>query len=227
MCSFITSVSSPEPSVVGQAPLVQGRPLFHESDPEALPLPMGTKWTWHEKQARPGLHSASQRPRQAHVSGSWDGALSNPGGSYMNALPDREGTLHACCMKSAAEDSVYMEQRFSFPWRLYHGLQPGSLTEPRKQRELPVRQSWFLFFLSPLTLPCTLFRQCACPYSSSVLPPSWTCCCLLRADSSAQGALPWGAPPPYPTGALPPLHPAGALPPPHPAGALPSAPPSC
>ena len=33
-------------------------------------------------------------------------ARCNPGGSYTNALPDREGTLHACCMTSAAGDCL-------------------------------------------------------------------------------------------------------------------------
>ena len=44
MWSFLTSVFSPEHSVAVQAPLVQGCPLFHESGPEALPLPKGTRW---------------------------------------------------------------------------------------------------------------------------------------------------------------------------------------
>lgn len=95
-------------------------------------------------------------------------ARCNPGGSYMNALPDRGDPpclLHdVCCGR--------LQQRCSFPGRVYHGLQPGSLTEPSKQRESSRSVSPGSSFSSVhCALPALFSINVAPPHSSSVLPP--------------------------------------------------------
>ena len=76
----------------------------------------------------------------------------------MNALPDTEGTLHACCMASAAEDCLQGNGARSPDESIrFATWEPDGPQET--ERGLSVSQSRFLFFLSPLRPPCTLFRQ--------------------------------------------------------------------
>lgn len=187
MWSFLTSVFSPEHSVVVQAPLVQGCPLFHESGPDALPLPMGTRWIWHTKQARPGLHSASQCPRQAHVSGSWDGPLSNPGGSYMNALPDRGDPprlLHeVCCGRLCSHRATILVPLMSPSRFATWGPDRAQETERALSPSVPLFPQSASPPLHSFSSACpSLFQQCP----SSRLGLAF---CLLRTDSSGHPPL--------------------------------------
>ena len=202
MWNFLTSVFSPEHcSGISNA----GTPPRPWSDPEALPLLMGTRWIWRTKQARPGLHSAAQRPRQAFVSGSW----------AMPAVIQAEATRMPCL----TERGPFMPAA----WRLLREtVCRGSVLVPRTspsrlatwepdgaqetERELSVSQSRFLFFLSPLRPPCTLFRQRG-PSPFQQRPCSCLRLLLLPAQSwqLSSGRPPLGSTPPLP------LHPDGAL----------------
>lgn len=219
MWSFLTSVFSPEHSVAVQAPLVQGCPLFHESGPEALPLPMGTRWIWHTKQALPGLHSApsvqgrltslapEMGPSVTLVEATWTPCLTERGPSTPAAWSLLRKTLFAWSNDSCSPDESITVCHLG-AWQSPGNRESSQSVSPGSSFSSVCSPSPALFFLSvPLPIPAVSFL------------PSWTCCCLLRTDSSAQGTLPWGAPTPPPSGwSTPHLHPAGALP---------SAPPSC
>lgn len=204
MWSFLTSVFSPEHSVAVQAPLVQGCPLFHESGPEALPLPMGTRWIWHTKRACPGLRSApsvqgrltslapEMGPLVTLVEATWTPCLTERGPSTPAAWSLLRKTLFAWSNDSRSPDESITVCHLG-AWQSPGNRESSQSVSPGSSFSSVCSPSPALFFLSvPLPIPAVSFL------------PSWTCCCLLRTDSSAQGTLPWGAPTP--------LHPAGALP---------------
>ena len=144
----------------------------------------------------------------------------------MNALPDREGTLHACCGRLCLHGATMLVPLTS-PSR-FATWEPDRAQETQRALSPSVLVPVFPQSSFPSTCPALFSVNVPLPIPAVSFLPSWTCCCLRRADSSAQGALPWGAPtaPILLEHSPPPLHLAGALLP-HPAGALPSDPPSC